>query len=185
MDMIDQYTIKPTNNCLLIHNPRTAGNSIRAVTGCWSRHKLAKWLRKELDNWDDLWTFSIVRNPWDQAVSWWSIKTQKKTFDMPFRDWVINNDNPWPHWERRGLDPINQWNYISEDSKIIVSYVGRFENLENEWKLISGKMGFSGSTLPIKAPSKHRDYRNYYDNETVEIIRGRNSEFLANFSYEF
>lgn len=185
MNFISQDTPIPTNNCLFFHIPRTSGSSIREATGCWSKHHFSKLLKNKLSNWDDLWTFSIIRNPWDQAVSWWSLCTEKGIFNKPFRNWVIDNDNAWPYWGQVNLDPINQWQYISESSKIIVSYVARFENLEQEWKIISKKMGFSGCVLPKIASSRHTHYRDYYDEYTAQIIKKRNTEFLSNFSYNF
>lgn len=183
-----EQKIEPTNGCLYIHIPRTAGTSLRKTTGCWNAHYAARWVRDILPDWKSLWTFAIIRNPWDQALSWWMLCTRSKIFSKPFRRWVVDNDSGWADRMKlwKNLDPIDQWFYITDEAgNIIVKYVARFENLDKEWNLISKKMGFSGVSLEHASSTKHARYREYYDIRTADVIYNRYQELIDEFGYDF
>ena len=64
--------------CLFVHIPKTGGTSIESVFGWYSGHRGEQDHRTILEyrkllgtNFDTYFSFSIVRNPWDRAVSYY------------------------------------------------------------------------------------------------------------------
>jgi len=94
-----------------------------------------------------------------------------------------------------------EWDYKATDTaisippinfKIDVDFVGRFENYEEDWnficqkinlktKLLHERLGIQGK----KNPKNTLDYREYYDDECIEIVRNRFEDDINFFNYEF
>ena len=65
-----------------------------------------------------------------------------------------------------------------------MDFVGRFENLEADFKTICDKVGITAS-LPHINKSDRRGYRDYYDPETRDITARLYAEDIERFGYTF
>ena len=125
-------------------------------------------------------TFSFVRNPWDRVLSdyFWHLREagfKQKPFD---RDDFLNHikhgaDHPW-----------TEWGMVSDGEKVIVDFVGRFENIKKDWAIVAEKLGLT-QTLPHRNKSKHTHYSHYFDNETKIAVAERFKDDIIRFGYEF
>src|SRR5688572_21810185 len=78
--------------------------------------------------------FSFVRNPWDRLVSCWANRGKKYKFDWYVRRVVVLKTRD-PH-----TNP--QWPHLVLDGKLLFDFIGRFENLVDDWRLLQNRFQF-------------------------------------------
>jgi len=135
--------------------------------------------------------FTFVRNPWARAVS--QIRyLQTGTQDLPFTGKDFQK-NLWLYCQKLEMSHghdlgVCQLDYLVDTrGRMAMDFVGRFENLEKDFKTICQKLGVK---QPPKLPHLHasrraRPYQDYYDKKTTDWIRRRFAKDIEYFSYEF
>jgi hypothetical protein len=201
-------TYKDYNKIIFVHIPRTGGNSIR--------ESLKPFFNKGL-NWknghrhyefhnptEESFSFSFVRNPYDIAISFWNYC--KNTLNigemrgLSFKEWV-HKDFP-SNWLKKKVfpdNPIDQYAYFVRDGEIKVNFLGRHENLENDWKKLLEELElpkdtplkkWSGNSIGLtkkydqfkkKNKKKRKDY---FDPETLKYFNNKMSRDFEFFGYK-
>lgn len=191
--------------CTFIHIPKCAGtsveNSMRVMADdyqsttslygygdgmCrWKQH-LTMFEIVGLNLIGDLgFTFTIVRNPWDRAVSEWTWR-KSRGCKLGFKDFTL----------KRGTrfcsdfiqHQIPQVDYLKIGGKLAVDYIARFEDLQNEWMRITEKIGHFvplGNDMRSKHKRNGRHYSEFYDDETKAWIETLYAEDISTFGYTF
>lgn len=162
-------------NCLFVHVPKAAGQSveqvfIKALDLTWETR--APLLLRTNDNillgpktlahltaqeYTDMkymtpeqfsryFKFSFVRNPYERLVSTYIYFDYIKKYDFKyFLNTIVSNELN----ERSTRHFLPQHNYIyDKNENILVDYVGRFENLQNDFNHVCDCIGMSNTTLP-------------------------------------
>lgn len=183
-----------SNHCLYVHIPKTGGTSVRQVVfdhsqacmisvmteapggplrgGKYSPHQMMSQIRRHL-NLDCLWKFTIIRNPWDRFVSWYA-NTDKSVKFPVFLDKLLTD----------GSGRILQSNYFRPD--LTYNYVARLETIEDDWKVISPRLGITAQ-LPRENRASHLDYHHYYQDcpHLIDKIYELEKPFLEQFNYGY
>jgi hypothetical protein len=192
---------------LFVHIPKTAGNSIQSVLRDYSEDKLVA-LRDEQDGierfglrnpkykikkhstlaeyqaalgeteFDKLYRFTCVRNPWDRMVSYYFTPTQNVTaWDRKkFRKAILK------------VLPVADYLRLDrgkEDPFANVNYIIRFENLVEDFRNVCAALDISRTTLPRYNSSQREHYSKYYDDELRELVRARFAAEIERFGYTF
>lgn len=145
--------INRKNKWAFIHIPKTGGTSI------------AETLKKEegteqltghdsiriLEDVSDYFIFTFVRNPYTRIASAYSHEKRKSKVETTFSEF-LKNTNPNHLWVLSQNYYVNEGK--SENKKI--SFVGRYENFDNDLKFILNK-------LNIKAKIPHLNRNPIYD----------------------
>lgn len=71
-----------------------------------------------------------------------------------------------------------------DDGEVLVDFVGRFENLESDFNRISDQIGISNQ-LPHINKTTHTKYRDYYNDETKDLVRSIALRDIEMFDYKF
>ena len=71
-----------------------------------------------------------------------------------------------------------------QDDKLAIDFIGKFENLNQDFDKICDRIG-RVSTLEHLHRSKRKSYRDYYNDETADIIRTFYQKDINFFDYTF
>ena len=149
------------------------------------KHATALEIQASLDSeiFDSFFKFSFVRNPWD-----WQVSLYHFILDRPhnpgyeatkalgsFRNFVFS---------REKSDFTQTSCLVDESGKLLVDFVGRFENLEVDFQTICKRVGIT-ATLPHINKSDRLGYRDYYDEETRALTARLYAEDIERFGYTF
>ncbi len=140
-----------------------------------------------------LFKFAFVRNPWDlQVSSYHHIRRERphiiehiNTFDE-FLRWKLDPDRPYQYH----IDTLSkpQSDYIVDlRGNVIVDFLGRHETLEADFAEACRRIGIKTPALPHKRKSsnRHRDYREYYDDDLAALVADRFKQDVDMFGYSF
>jgi len=165
-------------------NARTAGTSMyrkvieKEMKGeVWDTKTKKEIIQRE--NWlntvtdeiliNDYFIFTFVRNPYDRFVSaYFHRRRPENDFANFIKNKLID--------EKYGSvidDHLYPQSWCAEcDGEIYADFIGKFENINEDWKYVANKIGVSES-LPNfrqKTPKADKPYHTYYDEETKKII---------------
>ena len=176
-----------------IHISKTAGTSITRALNIPFEHLTSEEKKQEVGQceWSRRYTFAVVRNPWDRAVSeyHYRIKTGQEGMDhlnLSFKSWlrlVYVEKHPDFYTSEKFFMPQAEW-VTDERGKLQVDRILRFEDLENEFKELCRDLA-EKAHLPKVNMTKRSHYQDYYDDETIEIIRDTMAQDIDLFGYEF
>ena len=193
--------------CVYVHIPKTAGTSIRQALSAFPNPEPRRYprLRKHARafeyrvalgerRWQEYYSFAFVRNPYDLMVSsyfWWLEKAQKfRKLRARQREVLALADFNAFAESVFGREYVNEYrgdlfDWIGEDGEIIVDFVGRVENLQEDWDSICGRLGVAPERLPHANRTSRGDYRQYYNDRSIELVRDRFRRTIEMFGYEF
>ena len=149
-------------------------------------HIKADDLKKELPDkiYSNFYKFAFVRNPWEWQVSLYHHMLQRNNHYQHELIKSIKNFDEYIIW-RVNEDRVLQKDFITDSSgQIIVDFVGRFENLKNDFDHVCNILNISIS-LPHLNASSHMDYRSYYNAKTQRLIEENFSEDIELFGYTY
>lgn len=178
---------------VFIHINKTGGSSIEKALGVGLDHSTAleKYQQLGATAWAKKFRFTVVRNPWDKVVSHYHyrVKTNQTGLaagQIPFDQWlqrVYVDRDPQYYDKPRMFMPQRRW-LVNEQGEMLVEFVGRFENLEEDFTAICGRLGVQAELGHAK-PSSRGSYRDYYDPASRELVAEVFAEDLEAFGYSF
>ena len=78
-----------------------------------------------------------------------------------------------------------QVDWLSDDEgEIAINHIARFENLDWEFKRLCLRLGITAN-LPHVKSSNRGDYREYYDEESMEVVSDWFTQDIKLFGYSF
>ncbi|BBN80384.1 hypothetical protein PA25_03690 [Pseudoalteromonas sp. A25] len=235
--------ISTKDNCLFVHIPKVAGQSIELFfverMGLSWQQRESLLLRANNDpelgpprlahlyadeyvkydyvsqrEFDSLFKFSFVRNPWSRLVSEFTYRKAlgHKQYQQGFKHFVLESF-PTPNRDvhKTGVDhyrhvvPQSRFLYDAEGN-CLVDFIGRFEALHEDFEAICNRLNIENAILPHKNAttdlSRARTwlskvlgkqsskrisphYSTYYCSETIDFVRSYYHEDIERFGYQF
>jgi hypothetical protein len=199
----DGYTLKgfDEHKCIFIHIPKTGGMSLSLSLfgNCGGGHRtyFSYYPIYSPEEYQQYFKFAIVRNPWDRLVSAYFFLKDGGLTDMD-QQWFEKNLSQYDRFE----DFVRQWvtrknvysylhfipqhYYVSHLSNIMIDKVYKLEHISAAVQDMNDKLGLD-ITLPHKNKTTNREaeYRQYYNDETREIVRKVYQEDIRLFDYSF
>ena len=140
--------------------------------------------------WRAYFKFAFVRNPWDRLVSWYHMCTQR-TAENNFSRYIKEHAPTFDDFVTKTTTGVaekttyNQLDYVTdENGDVMLDFVGRYETLNEGLSLVKARLNLSFE-LPHVNKSDHKNYREYYTDETREIVAQRFARDIRYFGYDY
>ena len=187
---------------IFIHIPKTAGNSIahsifkEEFGFAHTKIRTYRILFTD-DEFNQFFKFCFVRNPFDRLVSaYFYLRSGGLT--KQDKQWFQNNIAKYESFQefvKRWLTKKNIYSYyhfipqsdfICINGKVLADFIGRYENILEDHDRICDILGVEGELAKVNVTgTRARDYRSYYDDETVDIVAQVYEEDIRRFGYGF
>lgn len=131
--------------------------------------------------------FSFVRNPWTRALSWYQNvmrdenhrKKHRIPEDCSYEAFLTDYPDQW------ALRPQLYW-LVDHRGEIPLDFIGRFENLSEDFAHVCKVLQLENSELPrMIASTSKSHYTEIYNEITKRIIAERYAEEIDYFGYRF
>jgi len=134
---------------------------------------------------DDYFTFAFVRNPWDWQVSLYHYMRKTPYHHQHELAQRLKDFDAYIHWRVEEEVRLQKAFVTDAQGTVIVDYVGRMEHLADDFGHVCRAVGLPPIRLPHENRSGHRDYRDYYTDETREMVARAFAEDIDLFGYTF
>ncbi len=172
---------------IFIHIPKSAGTSILKAMGGWSGDHCSyrEFQRASPTRFERYYKFCFVRNPYDRLVSVYEYLKQggNKGSDLVMQSEILSEYNTFDKFVNNYLDKdiiyrVNllrpqYWFIYDEKNQLKVDFVAKFENIDNDYRMISAKIKARIKELPLVNVSvnKSKDYMKYYDENLKKKVQ--------------
>lgn len=148
---------------------------------------------KKVSKQQDTYKFSIVRNPFDRLVSCYKNKILDEEY-LPIQkgyDSLFYKDMSFEEFAK-GVCQLpdmlsdrhfrSQYSYLFYKGELIVDFLGKFENIDEDFDVIKKKYDL-GELPHINKSSTKSNYRDYYTPELVQLVYNRYKNDVEKFNY--
>jgi hypothetical protein len=180
------YDINNEKQILFLDIPKTSGDSITTWLDSNSNMVLGNFAGQHpsLSDMASLinrpcMSFAVVRNPWDRAVSGYFHIKSILGFVGSFQEFLTNIKN--------GNYKVGTPNIFQSQMDWITSpvdHIIKYENLNQEFIKIQEYVG-SNEPLPVENTTEHNAYQDYYNDETIQLVREISEKDILEFRYAF
>ena len=192
--------ISDKNSFIFFHLYKTGGTSVTSMIQRYCNRSLEKHM-----NWNNFskvdslslrnkyFTFGFVRNPWDWQVSLYFYMLKDRGHHQHRMIKRMKNFDEYISW-RVEREVRLQYNFFSEDgtidTPIKLDFIGKLENIEEDMKKIKQKIKEKSNveisySIPHLNKTNHKNYREYYTDETKEMVRKAFTKDIEYFNYDF
>lgn len=124
---------------------------------------------------DEIWTtyhrITIIRNPWDRAVSWWDYANRYLKQPLNFEDALVNSERDY---------------WLDTDGRPWAHTTLRYEALETDYRRLCEHLGLPCHPLRhLRRGNQRRHYSTYYDTTTRAVIAQNFGLEIACYGYAF
>lgn len=176
-------------NCLLQNiKPDIIGSSDPKG---YYQHGTAVSIRKKLSkdgfDWNGYTSYTRVRNPWARYVSYclWLVEHIKE-FPLAENHFKNNNYNFKKFLEyyiRNKIEP--QHLFFLDNDEVIVKHIDKFENLQDHFIKICHNHNLPEHELLHLNKNQNYSYRNFYNQETIDLVSKKESYVINKYKYQY
>lgn len=175
-------------------------------------HEYALYNYIPQDQFNSYFKFAFVRNPWDRMVSIYKYFHYNEIYSFKY---FLKNNIQQKLWKDKFwfVGPQNEFVY-NDEGKLLVDFIGKFENLQQDFNIACRKIGLPD--IPLKhvnesAPRENKkpglvpkqilqnwrrkllkdriqsfqNFREYYDKETKQFVAELYKRDIELFGYSF
>jgi hypothetical protein len=160
----------------------------------WDYHKyvcrahddiMAAQRRMPAEVFDRYFKFAFVRNPWARLVSEYEFLLERPAHGRHSRVKKLDNFKQFIQMQipRKDAYQINMLSNRKGD--LLMDFVGKLENLQNDWRTVCERIGVPYQALPRSNATEHRHFQDYYDSESRRLVARHWCREIELFEYSF
>tara|TARA_B100000809_G_scaffold242431_1_gene266518 strand:- start:1462 stop:2121 length:660 start_codon:yes stop_codon:yes gene_type:complete len=146
---------------------------------------------------DEYFKFGLVRNPWARIHSqhrYLRFIRKEEYAQCEFTIWLkkcaeaLNTRDEALFGRNRSIFEMhmtNQLDWLTIDQKLAVDFVGRFETLTSDFKIVEESLGIKLMLPHSNSSGEFLDYRDSYDDQSKELVAQWHSKDIEHFDYRF
>lgn len=197
--------ISHSNKLIFLHIPKNAGTAITDAEGMdftHIGHHFPDFYRKNFPyEWENYIKFAVVRNPWDRVVSnyeygrmaeshWHSVSGKSQygvhpdyqhLSNLTFKETLRIFKDKRDFLKHQGWESQHPYIY-DNNGNLLLEHVFKLDELGDNYEF---KKLVPNLTHKNKSNKKHKSYRDYYDDETIEIVSEIYVKDITLFNFKF
>ena len=198
--------ISQKHKFLYLSHGKTASTSIRNILNSYCEDpfidkqigyhpnikELSNYCYKSKINFDKLYKFSFVRNPWARVVSsyfFYKNKDRESTTEEGRHKIFLARTKSFEWWVRNMTalnTAANQYpRMVDDNGDLSIDFIGKTENLEKDLNFILNTLSLESPKIPELNSSNHNHYSSYYDAFTSNIVYQVCKIDIEKFGYNF
>lgn len=156
----------------------------RLVNG---QHFTAQEIRNEMPAgmFDEAFSFTFVRNPWDWQVSNYAYALQTPAHGQHEIIRELGSFDAYIRYQYEDQAPSQSSFILDENGEQIVDFVGRFETLQEDFETVCNRIGVDAALPFLNASKRKKDWRSYYTDETRALVAELFEADLQRFGYSW
>lgn len=141
--------------------------------------------RMPVEKFNRYFKFAFVRNPWERLVSEYEFILKSPSHGRHTRVKKLGDFKQFIHMQipRRDAYQINM--LCDRQGKLLMDFVGKLENLQDDWQTVCDRIGIPCQALPHKKVIKRENFRRYYNDETRQLVARHWARETELFEYSF
>jgi len=160
----------------------------------WNYHKyvrrahddiMAAKRRMPKELFDSYFKFTFVRNPWERLVSEYEFLLRNTKHGRHARVSRLASFSEFILMQIPRNDAYQTSMLCNRKGELLVDFIGKLENLENDWKIVCERIGIPYQALPLKNATPHKHYGEYYNTEDQQRVAHHWAREIELFDYNF
>jgi len=160
--------------------------------------KLGKWNRAPLHarnaltpqltekEFQEYYKFSFVRNSWSRMYSWYRNVLKDDFHRRKYN--IVDPNYSFEEFIKTKVDPnrFSQLYYLTnKKGNVNMDFIGRFENLNADFKKVAGKLDLEDSHLPKLLMWQYNHYTEFYNATTKDLVYKLFKDEIDYFNFEY
>jgi hypothetical protein len=135
------------------------------------------------ERFDQYFKFAFVRNPWERLVSEYEFLLSRPNHGRHQRVKKMAQFSEFIQMQKNRKDAHQLNMLIDSKGQMLTDFIGKMENLDQDWNSICERIGISYQPLPHKKVNQRRAYQSYYDSDTIRLVATHWAREIDYFEY--